>query len=475
MSRQRLIISDWDDVFNRDDGSQPLLETLQRAWETCNAEKCRLRIEIRTHPDGVVGSNNEHNLMTDPTVKTPEEAHAAILQAVRSSPGTGFNGEIRINFYKAGHSNERFTSFTRKVLWQHNIGPDEEYTPRNEGYGMMRRPMRSMMSRDLESRPSSDDDRRSDGDRDDDNRDYDRDRDRDSERDRIRDDDIGGDFDNSVDMLRSRHRGYEPPMMGGYPMNPGYPGPGSSMPIYTAQQMDEVWRHQGIAMSFAFKGFAQMAELNDKILRLAEGISLRFGLPDAPEVAMMKEMKRETNQANAAGPQPPAGGLGGLLPLLNAAMHLVGSGSTGEAVERGVAMATGTPPPEGAASRALIENAGRAVRSIARGRGGPPQPPMRREPHHHHEPDDDGYEDHFRDDSGEDFNDEPRDDYRHDEDDFDASGYDADPPRGGPPDVGGMSPDEMKALVFRWMDSDPSNKAAVMQMAPELISKVTGS
>ena len=54
MSRKsRLIIGDWEDFFNLEDGSQPVLEVLRTCWETCTAEGCRLRIEIRTQPDGV--------------------------------------------------------------------------------------------------------------------------------------------------------------------------------------------------------------------------------------------------------------------------------------------------------------------------------------------------------------------------------------------------------------------------------------
>lgn len=122
MRRQRQIISDWGDLFDHEDGSPPLLDTLQRLWDVTRAESCKLRVEIRTHAEGVLGSKGERNFTIDTKTRSLEDGHAEISSAVRGLPSTGFNGELRINFYRVGFSGERFTSFTRRVTWQHDVG-----------------------------------------------------------------------------------------------------------------------------------------------------------------------------------------------------------------------------------------------------------------------------------------------------------------------------------------------------------------
>jgi len=450
MSRQRQVISDWEDLFEREDGSRPLLDTLQRAWDITKEEGCRLRVEIRTHAEGVVGSSGEHNLTIDTKTKTPEDGHAGILAAVRGSPGTGFNGELRINFYKAGSSGERFTSFTRRVAWQHEIGAVGDSS--GEMYDMARREG-SLMERT-------------------------EDRGRDRDRDRESYDDGSEEYvedpraeENSVESLRPRRSLNLPPFERPAPYAMPPTGGGAH---FTNQQMTESWGYTGVAMGFAFKAMAQNTETTDKILRMIEGMALRFGLPEAPEISLLRNMKQESQKENQAAAQNQGGGMAALLPLVNAAMHLIGSDSPKQAVERGVGLASGEPPPEGAASRFAIQRAGQAVRAITNRRPPPAELPQRA-PRQPIDPRDDGGGAEFEDSGYEEeeyMNDSGMDDSGMDDVGMEESSGSRS--FGGPPDLRGLDADQVKRAVFDWIDSDPANKQAIMSMSGELIGKVTG-
>jgi hypothetical protein len=135
---------------------------------------------------------------------------------------------------------------------------------------------------------------------------------------------------------------------------------------------------------------------------------------------------------------------------------LANADSPAQVVERAASMATGQPPPQGAARLAAIRGAGQVVNAIQRERR-----PV------------EGIED------APDLNDGPDGSYNEgleyedgtnmgEEYEKEGGGFDG----GGMPDLSGLQPHEVKAAVIAWIRENPANKQAVMQMLPELSKEI---
>jgi len=429
MGRERLKISDWQEVFETDDGEQPFLETLKSAFRQGLEEKCRVRLEIRSTHDGTAGSQGNHTFGFDPATKTPEDIQSAVIQALRSAPGDGFSGQLRINFYKLGHSTERFTSFTRRIAWVYETH-DSGDVDRDEGYGMSRHTPRVALDLGPENdMPPTEEP-----------------------------------FDaNDANALNDlpRHGGMSRRFSAPYPMAPSYDRREDLNP---PKDLGASWRYIDVSMNFAFKAMAQNQQMFDRSMSIIEGLALRFGLPESPEVHMLRETKRESQQHDAAAQ---SGGGAGMMPaLLNLVAHLANSGSASEVVEKTARAATGSPPPQGAAARAAIQFAGRQVGSMMQRRSmddgmamsqSSPTPM-----------DDGGGGGAYADEAYGSYADEPEQNYG---DQYDG----AQMPAAEAPNMSNLSTSEMKDVLFAWLDADPNRKNEVMSMLPDLTNKIMGS
>ena len=423
MGREKLKISDWQEVFETDDGEQPFLETLKSAFRQGIEEKCRVRLEIRSTHDGTAGSQGNHTFGFDPQTKTPEDIQSAVIQALRSAPGDGFSGQLRINFYKLGHSTERFTSFTRKIAWvyeTHDSGDPE----RDEGYGMSRHTPRVPLDLgpEMDMPPNEDFD--------------------------------PNDAAALHDLPRPGMRRFNAP----YPM----PSFDRRDDLNPPKDLGASWRYIDVSMNFAFKAMAQNQQMFDRSMSIIEGLALRFGLPESPEVHMLRETKRESQQHDVAAQ---SGGAGMMPALLNLVAHLANSGSASEVVEKSARAATGTPPPQGAAARAAIQYAGRQVGSMIQRR--PPDGMSMAQARDPSPLDDGGGGGAYADEGYGSYADEPEQNYGDQYDGAQTSAPEA-------PSMANLSTSEMKDALFSWLDADPSRKQEVMGMLPELSNKIMG-
>ncbi len=207
-------------------------------------------------------------------------------------------------------------------------------------------------------------------------------------------------------------------------------------------------------MGFAFRSMAQQMQMFERATRMMEAYTLRFGFPH-PTEAGITEVRGEADRGSGNQGSAGAGGMGILPMLLNAAANLANADSPAQVVERAASMATGQPPPQGAARLAAIRGAGQVVNAIQRVRrpaegfedapdldGGDPEGSYN---------EDGGYEG-----GGE--------EYEDGEGGFDEGG--------GMPDLSGLPPSEVKAAVIAWIRENPANKQAVMQMLPELSKEI---
>lgn len=195
------------------------------------------------------------------------------------------------------------------------------------------------------------------------------------------------------------------------------------------------------SMGFTFRAMAQQQAMFERTIRMLESFSLRFGLPHPVEQGII-EQKGGTGSSGGDGM--------GMLPMLiKAAAHLANAGTPEEAVQRAGSMAQGNPPPPSAARHAAIQGAGNLVRQLPRH-----APPPNYDPPGGggFDPNDDD------DDDGAYFGPEGGDDEIEDD--------------GQMPDLTNMSAAEMKNTVIEWIRKDPSRKAEVMGMLPDLQSEL---
>jgi len=108
-------ISSYDDLVYGSDGESPMRPSLERAFNQAATDEQRLRIEIRTRPEGVPGTRQEHSFTLEPDPQHIDAALRVICQRLTDSPGEMFSGELRINFTASGSSSIRYGSFTRTI------------------------------------------------------------------------------------------------------------------------------------------------------------------------------------------------------------------------------------------------------------------------------------------------------------------------------------------------------------------------
>jgi hypothetical protein len=216
-------------------------------------------------------------------------------------------------------------------------------------------------------------------------------------------------------------------------------------------------------MGFTFRAFAQNAVLTERVIRMLEAYSLRFGVqpPEAPGI--------EVVQGSSA---PAAGGDNALLGILKMALRLANADSPGQAAGD-TARAIGGQLPSDAQTRSdAARTGGRALAALRnRPQRAMPVRPAAGEVFTDDE-DDEGDE---VDDSGLDESmagdvdlhpEESDDEYEEEETHL------ARRPSSGPPDLTDLPPDQMKAAVLAWIKKDPSRKGEVLKMLPELSTAI---
>ena len=113
--------TDFHTMIFGEDGEKPLRPTIERCVTQAKDENERLRVEIRTKALGTTTSRQEHCFTVDADDQYIDVVMNASYERLNSSPGEGFEGEIRINFYQAGNTSVKYGSFTRQIRTQETI------------------------------------------------------------------------------------------------------------------------------------------------------------------------------------------------------------------------------------------------------------------------------------------------------------------------------------------------------------------
>ena len=392
-------ISGYDDLIYGEDGHSPIRKTIEDTLVRAKADKVRLRVEVRTKVAGAPSQRQEHVFVADPDTSSGDAIMRVLVEKLDGSPGPEFNGQIRINFSQASHTGERYGSWTRTVRYL------SEGSMMGSGYGHRR------------ADPGM-------------------------EGDEEEDDNSASAFEGPVGMPMTMHPGM---MAARGPVDDG--------------QMRQ-WLET--TMGFAFRSMAQQMQMFERATRMMESYTLRFGFPH-PSEAGITEVRGEADRGSSNQGNAGAGGMGILPMLLNAAASLANADSPAQVVEHAANMATGQPPPQGAARLAAIRGAGQVVNAIQRVRrpaegfedapsldDGPPQGSYHEE-EEGYEGDGEAYE------GGEGG-------YEGEEGGFEGEG--------GLPSLSGLPPEDVKNAVLAWIRENPSNKSAVMRMIPELSKEI---
>ncbi len=218
------------------------------------------------------------------------------------------------------------------------------------------------------------------------------------------------------------------------------------------------------AHNHMFRMNAQMMSMFDRSLRMTESYTTRFGFPtNEPGIV-------ETRGGESA-PGGPGPAMNGLMPaLLQMAMKFANADSPAAPAAAPVPQIPERPARS--ESRALaIRGSGDMVRTLR------PKPKLQKRPAPGYEPAPEVEEDgQWSADSGQGADEENYDESQDEaqdegQDEGDFENEDQGP--GGPPDLNGLSPEEMKEVFITWMRADPSRKAAVMGMLPDLSREIT--
>ena len=218
-------------------------------------------------------------------------------------------------------------------------------------------------------------------------------------------------------------------------------------------------------MGYVFRSQAQQFAMFERATRMMESYTLRFGFP-THEAGIIEARGGEPPPSAAPGGAGPGGAFGMLPMLLQAAAKLATGGNE---------PAPAPPPAQivqaGSAARAssrttAIAGAGRMIRQLK-------QQPTPRRPAQGYEPppreEEEPEETRMERWSGE------EEDGGEGEAGEEAYEEEMEAPRGGggPPDMTGLSPEAMKDAVIQWIRADPSRKADVMNMLPDLSREIT--
>ena len=512
--------TDFSTMIYGEDGEQPLRPTIERCIAQAKEDDQRMRVEIRTKALGTTTSRQEHCFSVDADEQYIDTVMSASFDRLNSSPGEGFEGEIRINFYQNGNTSIKYGSFTRQIRNQETL--QEE----NNGFMGGMNPMAGMggmsgmggmggmnpmagMGGMGGGMPGMD---QSMGD------DF---------------SDIGmGSGENGYDEEDNGHHGNH-----GNHGSFDRSGPNMEQMMQAMQMMQQGQQHDprnivdqkmsmdwlNHTMSFLFRSLSQQMAMFERSTKMIEIYSMRFGLPQplerpSPE-RIIREVPMDYPQQNYA-PQAPAqaepSGLGILPTLLSAAAQMAGSPAAANMLKTAGALAGSmaskpAPAPAPQSNQQLQERPKRRPRTRVEKAGPPvrhrkPTPPKPATPIS--DSDDFGWESQtppMRPGGGsgsEEFNFgldgtsavpinpfgpsanvDPEDDMGMDmgefggmsgfgDGGFDDGGFDEEVELPDDfPDLNGMSADEMKKTVIDWINADPDNrKSQIMAMLPELSS-----
>lgn len=393
-------ITSLEDMIYGDDGQSPIKGTLERVLGQAKSDDCRLGIEIRAQADGTPNSRQEHKFAADPETATVDGIMRVLVQRLAESPGEHFAGELRINFYASGSSQERYGSFTRTIR---RAPPNIRGAP-----GMAR--MRTVHE--------------------------------------------GSDDDDELDNDTAALGGFGFDNMG---------APPGGVPGYVPQEQVLQWLET--AFGFTFRSMAQQMAMFERSTRMMESYTLRFGMPHPTERGIVEQR---------GGDNGGDGGMGILPMLMKAAQHLASAENPEQLADRAGSMAAGNPPPRGQTRAAAIGGAAKLIQGIPRGHDqrfstyDPSPAPV--DPSQDPDQGGGGGGAFFDDDAG-------FDGFGGGQDDNAMTHYnDDDGPRGGGggrPDLRGLSAEEAKGAFLEWVRDNPANKAAVMDMLPELAKEMT--
>ena len=507
--------SDFHTMIYGEDGEKPLRPTIERCMEQAKEDNERLRVEVRTKPLGTTTSRQEHVFSVDAEENYIDTVMSAVYERLTSSPGEGFEGEIRINFYQAGNTSIKYGSFTRKIRSADSISSD--VSPANF-MGGMNNPMAGMnnpmggMNNPMAGMGGFGGDEDFSG---------------------IDPGEGGGFEDQGFEQNAhqgSANNGFDMNQMTQMMMQMQQNQSQNDPKNIVDQKMSMDWLNH--TMSFLFRSLSQQMAMFERSTKMIEIYSMRFGLPQPLERPSPERIIREVPMdfpqmhSQPSAPQPPEpSGLGILPTLLQAASQLAGSPGAANMLKTAGALASGlgnsskpAPPPSAPQppapiqqrprkrkSRTTVEKAGPPVRHRK------PSPPKPARPIS--DADEFGWETESppmnmgsgsnefnfgldgtssvpinpfgKNDDGENRNpfqdDDPGfDDMNFDDIDmgdmdmgeFDMGDMDPNQEINLPddfPDLNGMSADEMKQTVIDWIQADPDNrKTQIMQMLPEL-------
>jgi len=429
-------ISNYETLILGEDGESPIRSIIERCIAQAKEDGVRLRIEIRTKPQGVPNSRSEHNLVADPDNTSIETVMQVIIERLNESPGETYNGEIRINFMQAGSASNRYASFTRQV---NTTGSGQAPDPSSQRFSGGPRMSRTRVPYTPSERisPGEDDEGSVD------------------------ENNYVGDGDGERDPL-SMLRGMQPIVQGSL----------------VTDQMARQWLET--TMGLLFRSNAQMIAMFERSTRMMESITMRYGLPEVQQRGIT-----EVKNTSPAATEP--NGLGLLPMLLNAAAQLANSSDPAEIVSKAADMAQGKPPPAGAARMAAIQGAGKLVKNLTGSSMNRRRPEPEPEPFDYSDPDPDE-PDEGGGGGGQTFRHEPpaRFDFEREAepnpegeggrertaDELTPEALGAGGGPGGPPDMSGASSEQMKDLFLDWIRKDPSRKQEVMAMLPDLAKEV---
>lgn len=399
----------FDNLIYGEDGQSPIRTLLIRMLETAKKDGVRLRLDVRSIAQGTVNSRSEHTLFMDPNENDADGLMRILVERLNDSPGEGFLGQIRINFAQAGSSGERYASWTRTI-----------------------RALSASPSR-LGTGPVEEDGEEEGGEEEDDN------------------------------SVHSFSRGSSRSAVAYAPPTHGPPAG-----VMLSDEQVRLWMET--MMGYVFRSQAQQFAMFERATRMMESYTLRFGFP-THEPGIIEARGGEPPPSAAPGSPGPSGF--GILPMLLQAATKIAAGGGEEAPAPAPPSSTQLVPV-GSAGRAnnraqAISGASRMVRALRKDPPLPKQPAegYERPPEVEDEPergapswDEGGHDDaHAK-------SYEEEDEAYEEEDGGTEEG-------GGMPDLTGMSAEEMKATVINWIRADPSRKAEVMNMLPDLSREIT--
>jgi len=518
--------TDFHTMIFGEDGEKPLRPTIERCMTQAKDENERLRVEIRTKALGTTTSRQEHCFTVDADDQYIDVVMNAAYERLNSSPGEGFEGEIRVNFYQAGNTSVKYGSFTRQIRTQDSIqegmGGMGGMNPM-AGMGGMN-PMAGMGGQNPMAGMGGMNGMGG----------------------------FGGDEDFSNLDMGGHDEGYDEE--NGYDHR-GHSNGSQNMDMQQMMQMMQMMQQnqpqvdprnivdQKMAMdwlnhtmSFLFRSLSQQMAMFERSTKMIEIYSMRFGLPQPLERPSPERIIREVpmdyppQQQYVPPPTPPApepSGLGILPTLLQAAAQMAGSPQTANMLKTVGALAGGMgaskpappapqppqqqiqqSPPRKRKPTTRVEKAGPPVRHRK------PTPPKPARPVQGADADDFGWDNEsppmrmggsgsdefnfgldgtssvpinpfggnannsnpFAQESDDNFGGFGDMDFN-DMGDMGNMGFDdGDDEIELPedfPDLNGMSADEMKQTVIDWINADPDNrKGQIMEMLPELSSLI---